>query len=187
MPEKSATYLTVTGHRASTAESSRTRWLEMAIQQHQSALIAYAMTIVNDFTTAQDVVQDTFLRLCGQPQNRVENHLRAWLFKVCRNRALDHLRREKDTDTLQHTQWKKIAGHGLQPDESAQHNERLAAMMNILRSLPENQREVIILKFQQGLSYREISEITGLKSGNIGFLIHSGLKHLRDLLPADQS
>jgi RNA polymerase sigma-70 factor (ECF subfamily) len=57
--------------------------------------------------------------------------------------------------------------------------------MKYLDRLSPNQREVILLKFQQGLSYQEITDVTGLTSGNIGFLIHTGLKRLRDLLPDD--
>ena len=57
--------------------------------------------------------------------------------------------------------------------------------MTILERLSDNQREVILLKFQQGLSYQEIQKVTGIKSGNIGFLIHTGLKRLRSLLPED--
>ena len=57
--------------------------------------------------------------------------------------------------------------------------------MTYLDRLTDNQREVIILKFQQDLSYREIQTITGLTTGNIGFLIHTGLKRLREILPND--
>jgi RNA polymerase sigma-70 factor (ECF subfamily) len=57
--------------------------------------------------------------------------------------------------------------------------------MNALDRLSDNQREVIRLKFQQGLSYNEISEATGLTSGNVGFLLHTGLKRLRSMLPED--
>ncbi len=57
--------------------------------------------------------------------------------------------------------------------------------MKTLEQLPENQREVIRLKFQQELSYKEISEATGLAVGNVGFLLHTGLKRLRSLLPED--
>ena len=57
--------------------------------------------------------------------------------------------------------------------------------MNTLEQLPDNQREVIRLKFQQELSYKEISEATGLAVGNVGFLLHTGLKRLRSLLPED--
>ena len=50
----------------------------------------------------------------------------------------------------------------------------------MLARLPENQQEVIRLKFQQGLSYKEISSVTGLSVTNVGFLIHTGLKRLRE-------
>jgi RNA polymerase sigma-70 factor (ECF subfamily) len=95
------------------------------------------------------------------------------------------LRKDKRTQPLEDIRWKKVAGTGLQPDEQADHDERLASVMKMLDRLSDNQREVILLKFQQGLSYQEIQTITGLSSGNIGFLIHTGLKRLRDLLPDD--
>ena len=60
-------------------------------------------------------------------------------------------------------------------------------VMRMLERLSDNQREVIVLKFQQDLSYREIQTITGLTTGNIGFLIHTGLKRLREILPHDLS
>jgi len=51
-----------------------------------------------------------------------------------------------------------------------------------LDRLPDNQKEVLRLKFQGGLRYREIAEVTGLSVGNVGFLIHRGLKSLRERL-----
>ena len=51
-----------------------------------------------------------------------------------------------------------------------------------LEKLPESQREVIRLRFQSDLSYREISAITELSESNVGFLLHKGLKQLRVLM-----
>ena len=51
--------------------------------------------------------------------------------------------------------------------------------------LPDNQQEVIRLKFQNDLSYREISEITGLSVSNVGFLLHVGIKRLREIMKND--
>ena len=51
--------------------------------------------------------------------------------------------------------------------------------MQLLDGLPANQQEVIRLKFQHGFSYREISQISGHSVTNVGFLIHSGMKTLR--------
>ena len=54
-----------------------------------------------------------------------------------------------------------------------------------LQRLTPNQREVIVLKFQQGLSYEEISRVTGLTPGNVGFLLHHALKRLREWIPRE--
>ncbi len=162
---------------------TRERFVEQAMAEFESPLIGYAATILNDVDRARDVVQDTFIRLCHQDMDSVRENLKSWLFTVCRNRALDLLRKEKRTEPLEEVRWKKVAGPGLQPDEQAEQDDRMLRVMKLLNRLSENQREVILLKFQQGLSYQEIQQITGLTSGNIGFLIHTGLKRLRDLLP----
>lgn len=161
------------------------KFIEQAMLDFESLLIAYATSILQDVDRARDVVQETFIRLCQQDVAKVEAHLKSWLFTVCRNRALDILRKDKRTQPLDDIRWKKVAGPGLQPDENADHEERLSQLMGFLARLSANQREVILLKFQQGLSYQDIHKITGLTSGNIGFLIHTGLKRLRDLLPDD--
>lgn len=163
----------------------REKFIEQALADYESPLIGYASTILNDPDHARDVVQDTFTRLCQQDLTKVEGSLQAWLFTVCRNRALDMLRKEKRTEPLEDIRWKKVAGPGLQPDEHAEEQEKHSRLASYLERLTENQRDVIILKFQQGLSYQDIHQITGLSSGNIGFLIHTGLKRLRDILPED--
>lgn len=71
------------------------------------------------------------------------------------------------------------------PSERMDLDERVNEVREALERLSGNQREVVLLKFEQGLSYREISEVTGLKEGNVGFLIHTGLKKLREHLPED--
>lgn len=152
---------------------------------YESPLIGYAATILNDSDLARDVVQDTFIRLCQQDPAKVQDSLKSWLFTVCRNRALDLLSKEKRSQPLEDVAWKKVAGAGLQPDEQADQQERLSQLTAYLDRLTANQREVITLKFQQGLSYQEIHKITGLTTGNIGFIIHTGLKRLREILPAE--
>ncbi|MES2475291.1 MAG: sigma-70 family RNA polymerase sigma factor [Verrucomicrobiota bacterium] len=163
----------------------RETFIMKALADHQSSLIGYANTILHDLDLARDVVQDTFFRLCQQDLRAVEAHLKAWLFTVCRNRALDVLRKDKRTQPLEDIRWKKVAGAGLQPDEMAAQGDISSRLQPFLGRLSENQREVILLKFGHDLSYREIHEITGLTTTNIGFLIHSGIKRLREILPAD--
>lgn len=164
---------------------TREQFIEKALAEFESPLIGYAVTILHDLERARDVVQDTFIRLCQQEPNKIRESLKTWLFTVCRNRAFDVLRKDKRIQPLDEVKWKRVAGPDLPPDERAAHDERIAQVMQSLEKLSTNQREVILLKFQQGLSYQEIVEVTGLSSGNVGFLIHTGLKRLRDSLPKD--
>ena len=161
------------------------QFIENAMAEFESPLIGYANTILHDPDRARDVVQDTFIKLCQQDVSQIRHSLKTWLFTVCRNRSLDILRKEKRVQPLGEIQWQHLAGAGLQPDEEIENDERNNLVLRHLAKLSDNQREAISLKFQQGLSYQEISEVTGLTSGNIGFLIHTGLKRLRDLLPSE--
>ncbi len=158
-------------------------FIEQAVSDHQAALIGYARTYVYDLERARDVVQDTFIRLCKQEPEKVREHLKTWLFTVCRNRCLDVIRKDKRVEPLDEVRWRKVAGTEPAPDEQARKDEETEDVMRLLDKLSKNQKEVILLKFQQGMSYHEIENVTGLTQGNIGFLIHTGLKRLRDWLP----
>jgi len=164
---------------------TREEFIGRAMAEHESALIGYATTILHSVDRARDVVQDTFIRLCQQKPEKVRENLKSWLYTVCRNRALDILRKDKHTEALDDIRFRKVVGTTPAPDESADREERFAQVMKIMQRLSDNQREVILLKFQQGLSYQEIQKVTGLSQGNIGFLIHTGLKRVRELLPDD--
>jgi RNA polymerase sigma-70 factor (ECF subfamily) len=164
---------------------TRDEFVEQALAEFEGPLIGYAMGIVHDLERARDVVQDTFIRLYQQDREKVSRGLKTWLFTVCRNRALDVLRKEKRMVGLDEEAALRIKSPDTGPRNAVDWEERVTQVMTALDRLSDNQREVILLKFQQGLSYKDISEVTGLSSGNVGFLLHTGLKRLRTLLPDD--
>ena len=59
-------------------------------------------------------------------------------------------------------------------------------VFRMLDQLPENQQEVVRLKFQNEMTYQEIADVTGLSVTNVGFLLHTALKRLRELLQSEQ-
>ena len=69
-----------------------------------------------------------------------------------------------------------------EPSCIAERNETRMLLAAQLHQLPANQQEVIRLKFQHGLSYKEISAVTGLTVSNVGFLMHTGISALRQRL-----
>ena len=73
---------------------TKVAWVRTALDQYEAPLVRYAARITGDVDRARDVVQETFLRLCTEPRAKVDGHLREWLFAVCRNQAVDVLRKE---------------------------------------------------------------------------------------------
>ena len=154
-----------------------------ALGLYESQLIAYAANILHgDLERARDVVQDTFVRLYMAEPEKVRVALKSWLFTVCRNRALDVLRKEARLDLGDEEKILSFSDHRPDPASAADTNELGSRAWDLLDRLSANQAEVIRLKFLHDCSYKDIARITGLGIGNVGFLMHVGLKKLRELL-----
>ena len=69
-------------------------WIASIVEEFSSPLLAYTIRFVGDRDRAKDVVQHAFVKLCRQNRADVEHTTKAWLYTVCRNRALDILRKE---------------------------------------------------------------------------------------------
>lgn len=153
-----------------------------ALEEFEGPLTGYAVSFVRDMEAARDVVQDTFLRLYQQDPDAVEVKLKAWLFTVCRNRALDVLRKEKRLIAVESKTWEQVPADTADPSAAMERDEAHLEVMRLVDRLPANQQEVIRLKFQGDMSYKEISEVTRLSVSNVGFLLHKGIKRLRELM-----
>lgn len=169
------------------AETDRddSEWIRAALEQYEGPLIRYAQRFLGSLEPARDVVQDTFLKLCAERPQSVRNHLGAWLFRVCRNRALDVLRKENRMSQMEDSELAVMESPSLNPSDQLENKEKAHLILKTLGRLPANQQEAIRLKFQEGLSYREISEITGHSISHVGVLIHDGMKTLRQRLSQD--
>ena len=152
-------------------------WIEASVARFERPLIAYARRILGDDDDARDVVQDTFLRLCRQPRGEVEHRVTEWLFTVVRHCAIDRLRKERPMHAI--ADHEPVAETAPPPSARLEEQEASTGLLGALAHLPRNQQDCIRLKFQQGLSYQQISGVTGLSVTNIGFLIHTGIKALR--------
>lgn len=164
----------------STPDPSDGAWIRDAVDRFQGPLTLYAAKLLGDADAARDVVQDTFLRLCRKTQAEIEPRLAEWLFTVCRNRALDVLRKERRMTQLSDEQIQTRPGEAVSPETLVERHELSAMLVRLLDDLPPNQRDAIRLKFQNGFSYQEISRITGHSVSNVGYLIHVGMKSIRN-------
>ena len=158
-------------------------WVRAAVAQYETPLLRYALRLCRDLEAARDIVQDTFLKLCRAPRPEVEPHLAQWLYTVCRNRALDVVRKEGRMNHV-HTEVADMASDRPPPAAPVERAEAYGRVLALLATLPPRQQEVIRLKFQEGLSYKEIAGITQLTANHVGVIIHEGIKTLRARLGA---
>jgi RNA polymerase sigma-70 factor (ECF subfamily) len=162
------------------------QWLRSTVDRFEKPLTLYAARLLGDADRARDVVQDTFLKLCVQDRHKIEPHLAEWLFTVCRNRAMDILRKENRMAQLSEAQMHERPSPDPGPADALERREAVSLVLGWLEMLPPNQREVIRLRFQNGFSYKEISRISGHSVANVGYLMHAGMKALRGRLAEAQ-
>ena len=129
------------------------------------------------------MVQETFLKYVSNGSPEDESKTVQWLYTVCRNQALDVLRKDKRMKPLSMEHAQSQVAVGVSPTARAWSlSEAAGQVMGMLACLSENQQEVIRLRFQDGLSYREIAGVTELSVTNVGYLIHTAIKTIREKL-----
>lgn len=155
-------------------------WLRSVVDGYEGPLLRYAARITGDVERARDVVQDTFLRLCQQDRHELDGRLAEWLYTVCRRRALDVQRKEHRMHATLPEELDRCCAGNVSADDAVERDELHSAVLAVLGRLPDKQQEVVRLKFQAGLSYREIAAVTGLSVTNVGYLLHVALKKVRE-------
>lgn len=146
----------------------------------ESPLLVYAQRLLGDLNTAEDVVQDAFIKLHARfHQVRTPQ---AWLYRAVHNLAIDHQRRaskitlfepttKEGDDTLHNP-----SDSQPMPDEQIARWEGIGLVRLAVETLDTRSRELVKLRFNEDLSYKEISNRTGLTVGHVGYLLHHALK-----------
>ena len=143
----------------------------------ESGLLRFAMSMVRRRTVAEELVQETFLRL-QQAWDDVENP-RAWAYRSLRNLALNHLRDHPlQNELIEET----VPADSAAPDEGVDHEETVGMVRLLLTEIPEEDRELVLLKYHDDLKYQEISRRTGLTVSNVGYRLHHILKMMGESL-----
>lgn len=157
---------------------------EALVSRYEGPLLGYAERALGDAAAAQDAVQETFLRLIREARQIDHGEaIGTWLFRVCRNAGIDAVRKEGRMRAL-YEKAARTQAEGAPRSDPVERREAQDALREELEKLPANQRNAVVLKVQQGKSYREISAITGLSESNVGYLIHHGLRNLAHGLKA---
>lgn len=161
------------------ARRARTAWVAGILERFEGPLTAYAHRLLGDEHRARDVVQDVFLRLCGQDRAAIEPILAPWLYRVCRNRVIDEQRKGHPMISVESATLDATTAPLPPVDSPAEARDQLSLALAAVSTLPAPVQEVLRLKFSHGLSYREIAEVTGLTVSHVGVRIHEGVTILR--------
>jgi RNA polymerase sigma-70 factor, ECF subfamily len=146
------------------------------VDRHQSALLSTAHAILGDACTAQDAVQEGFVRLWRDAADLVassagRSSVGGWLCTVVRNAALDMVRRKRAC-TLPEQVRQPTPPQGTAIDEA----DLLWAAVD---RLPELERAAVVLRYRDGLGYDAIAERLGKTANHVGVILHQGVTRLR--------
>jgi RNA polymerase sigma factor (sigma-70 family) len=146
----------------------------------ESPLLSYALRLSGERVVAEDLVQEAFMKLHAQFAEVREP--RRWLYRTVHNLALNHRRDNANTVSLAPADESHSSSESHPADETPLPDAQIIRIESIglvrlsLAALDERSREIIRLKFNEDLSYAEISARTGLKTGHVGYLLHHALK-----------
>ncbi len=153
------------------------------VELHHEVAFRVAVSIVGDEDSAQDVVQDAFVKafraLAGF---RGDSAFRTWLLTIVANEARGAYRRRSRRRESSIDLAAPIAADSPNPDEVAVVADEAARARRMLEELPEKQRLSVSLRIEEGLSFREIGEVIGSSEGAARVNYFHGIRRLRELM-----
>ncbi|MEM7392147.1 MAG: sigma-70 family RNA polymerase sigma factor [Verrucomicrobiota bacterium] len=147
-------------------------YLQRFYVTHRQALFTYALSQTGQREAAEDVVQDVFVKLLERP--RPPKNLRPYVFRMVRNRAIDRARRREARPEA-------IIDVDLHSEDDPD-RDLMSWLQQGLDALDESEREVIVLKTMDDLSFREIAQVMDKPQGTVASWHRRGLERLRHIL-----
>ncbi len=161
--------------------------LAALVTRHHNLLLSYLFRLTGgDHLLAEDLAQETFLRVLQQRIYQADRPFKPWLYAIATNLARDHFksaavrqrwRDDPTEETLFH-----LCDSTPGPEECALASEQGSEVAAALAQLSEEYRATLLLRFYQGLSLQEIAETLHIPLGTVKSRLSVGTHHLRELL-----
>lgn len=167
----------------------------MLVERHQERIYGYLLGMVRDRTVADDLFQETFVRVIDAMHRRRGSYERqgrwlAWVMRIARNTTLDHLRRRKKWQDVDDGRddgrsfWDGLPSSTPAADETMHRADQHAWLAACIDRLPPEQREVVLLRQETDLTFREIAELTDCSINTALGRMRYALKNLHKMMTA---
>ncbi len=161
---------------------------ELLVRRHAPELYQFAMRLTSDSVAAEDVVQETFLKVHTAGDSfDPERRFKPWLFTIAANKARDHIRRRVrrrevpfdaqigHEDEAKQRYIHLLAGDSTPPDEDLLLDEKRRFVRNVIEQMPDKLAEVLILAYYHRFAYKQIGEVVGVPLGTVKSRLHAAV------------
>ncbi|MBF0196619.1 MAG: sigma-70 family RNA polymerase sigma factor [Planctomycetes bacterium] len=170
-------------------ENDTLTW-EFIYNEYCTQIIRFCGNYTKNKHDAEDLAQDVFIKSeKGFASYNSEKPLKPWIYQIARNTCLNHLRDQAKHHQIEKYQWSKsfyasttrihVVDSRPSPASEVINSEFEAKLQEKMDQLPAEQRDAIILKYNEGLTRKEIAEAMGLSLALVKLRLYEGLKSLR--------
>lgn len=153
------------------------------VRRYQRPVWRMLLRNTGDESTADDLCQTAFLKACDKARDLTdEGAFRSWLYRIALNLARSRWRGLARWKTDPESELDERAGEGPSPEATAADRQRIARVRTAIDSLPRLQREVVRLRLQAELPFKDIAQVLGTTESSAKVSYHHAVKKLRDQL-----
>jgi RNA polymerase sigma factor (sigma-70 family) len=154
--------------------------LSVLFERYHRALFGFFYRVLGDRTTAEDLVQDVFVRVLKYRHTfRPQGTFEPWLYQIARNTRRDFTRSHRAMDALEDDMDMPTAAPG--PGVRFEQQEDAALLKEALRRLPPHKRELIVLARYRGMDYEQLAALMNADVGTMRVRLHRAIRQLGDI------
>lgn len=168
------------------SDPAQSRWFALEVLPHEPALRAYLHSRFPKLGDPDDVIQETYIRLLREDAAGRLRHARAFLFTAARNIAIDFFRRQGNEHftTIPHAETANVVEEKPSAADVLSQQQELEALSHAVRTLPDRCRQVIMLRYLKGCSYKEIAAILGVSTETVKTHMAKGVQRCAEYFAA---
>ena len=164
--------------------------IEILIQRHRRKVFTYILLTIKNHQLAEDLFQETFIKVVQSLRGgryRDNGRFLSWVIRIAHNLIIDHFRKEKQMNAVSNDDTevdlfnsRKFSDDNI--EELIVHNQIRAEIRSLINELPDDQREVVLLRHYGGLSFKEIADQTDVSINTALGRMRYALINLRKLI-----